>query len=251
MRRKLALILCSLLLAFTAACTQQTPIPTASLTGTAAPAAEATPSPIPTPAPTLALTPEPTVIPTVSPAPTPASTTIALTVSQAMIDKMQSYMTSVPVAAFKLQDENGKIWTLDDLKGKIVLLNFWATWCGPCVGEMPEFQKFTDQYGSDQFLILSVCSTSLETGGNPPFKDQDVQLATDTVMKFIKTQNFTYPILFDTDGSVWKAYHQDYVPVNYILDTKGNIRLLFPGAFPDDETLLAAFEAVRRADSGE
>jgi peroxiredoxin len=182
-----------------------------------------------------------TPIPTAA---TPIPTATSLSSNEELISKYKDSLQSKAEMDFTLQDLDGKEWKLSDLKGKIVLLNFWATWCPPCQMEMPEFQKLYDRFGSDgDVVILAVASTSLE--------GQSAEVSKDSVSEFVKGQKFTFPVLFDTDGSVWKQYIQPGIPANYIIDRQGNIRLLVAGAFKDENYLYAALEAVRRAESGQ
>jgi cytochrome c-type biogenesis protein len=174
------------------------------------------------------------------PAPAPSG---SLSVNEDLVSRYSSAMKSAPSQDFTLTDLNGKQWKLSDLKGKIVLLNFWATWCGPCQSEMPEFQKIYERYGDGgDVVVLAVASASLER--------QSTDAAKASVSDFVKNQGFTFPVLFDADGSVWGVYQQEGIPANYIIDKQGNIRLLIAGAFRDEDSIYAALEAVRRADSG-
>ncbi|UUZ67670.1 TlpA family protein disulfide reductase [Polaromonas sp. P2-4] len=63
---------------------------------------------------------------------------------------------SGPVSAFGLVDTTGKTWNLADLRGRAVLLNFWASWCEPCRAEMPTLQQVADLYGPDKLLVLAI-----------------------------------------------------------------------------------------------
>jgi cytochrome c-type biogenesis protein len=168
----------------------------------------------------------------------------SLSSDEALIATYTKQLRNTPSTDFTLKDLNGKQWKLSDLKGKIVLLNFWATWCGPCQSEMPDFQNIYSKIGGNgDVVILAVSSDALEQLG--------ADKSLDAVSQFVKKQGFTFPVLFDADGKVWSKYQQDGIPANYILDRQSNIRLLLEGAFRDEKSLYAALEAVRRADSGQ
>ena len=165
-----------------------------------------------------------------------------LSADDALVAKYTSHLKNAPAKDFTLKDLKGKQWKLSDFKGKIVLLNFWATWCGPCQMEMPGFQKLYERFGNDgNVIVLAVASTGNE--------GLDEKASRDTVTQFIDSQKYTFPVPFDIDGSVWRAYQQEGIPANYILDRQGNVRLLVLGAFADEKTMYAALEAVRRADA--
>lgn len=159
------------------------------------------------------------------------------------IKNFEGMLQSQPSVDFTLEGLDGKQYKLSDFKGRIVLLNFWATWCPPCQAEMPEFQKLYERSGADgPVVILAVAGSTLE--GDDPDK------ARATVSDFISKNKFTFPVLFDADGQVWDTYMQEGIPANYIIDGEGNVRLLVSGAFRDEPQLTAALEAVRRAKSG-
>lgn len=160
------------------------------------------------------------------------------------IKNFEGMLQSQPSADFTLKGLDGKDYKLSDFKGKIVLLNFWATWCPPCQGEMPEFQKLYQRLDADSpVAILAVAGSTLE--GDSPDK------AKKTVSDFIGKNKFTFPVLYDEDGAVWNVYQQQGIPANYIIDGEGNVRLLISGAFRNEAQLYAALEAVRRAKSGQ
>ncbi len=163
---------------------------------------------------------------------------------EATIKKFEDMLQSHPSVDFTLKSLDGKDYMLSDFKGKVVLLNFWATWCPPCQAEMPEFQKLYERFGADgPAVILTVAGATLE--GDDPDK------AKETVSDFISKNQFTFPVLFDADGQVWDTYMQEGIPANYIIDGEGNVRLLVSGAFRNEAQLYAALEAVRRAESGQ
>jgi len=109
---------------------------------------------------------------------------------------------------FNLRDLSGKEVKLSDFRGKVVLLNFFATWCGSCVWEMPEMEKLYRAYKDRGFTVLAV---SLDFAG--PEK----------VKKFAEQRNLTFPIVMDTDKAVAKEYGLVGPPLSYLIDKKGRI----------------------------
>jgi thiol-disulfide isomerase/thioredoxin len=130
-------------------------------------------------------------------------------------------------------------FSTDEAKIQKFASHFGATWCPPCQAEMPGFQTLQNLNRKD-VAVLAVASTATE--------GQDEKTSLDTVSQFITQQKYTFPVLFDADGKVWNVYQQQGIPANYILDKQGNVRLLQAGAFPNDEMMMAALEAVRRLD---
>ena len=123
--------------------------------------------------------------------------------------------------AFSLVDLSGKKVSLADYKGKAVLVNFWATWCGPCKVEMPWFEEFRAKYASQGFEILGLAD--------------DVDAGKDVIEKTAKKTGATYPILL-TDGKVQKAYGGlEVLPVSFYIDKKGVIVEQTAGLGPKDE----------------
>ncbi|MBD8068182.1 TlpA disulfide reductase family protein [Bacillus sp. PS06] len=117
---------------------------------------------------------------------------------------------------FELQVADGEIIKLSDLEGKKVLVNFWASWCEPCLEEMPEIQELYDTK-SDDIEILAVNMTVTE---------KNLQTAKD----FIKEQGFTFPVLLDVTNKTSSNYEVLNLPVSYFIDSKGIIRDRYPGA---------------------
>lgn len=122
---------------------------------------------------------------------------------------------------FKLTTLDGRHIQLADLKGKTVVVNFWATYCGPCRLEMPWFEEFAQKYSSDQLVILGL--------------DYEDGVTKDDVAKAAKKVGVTYPILMADDATAKNWGLGDYLPVTYYLDAKGNVVAQTPGAPTKDQ----------------
>jgi peroxiredoxin len=110
---------------------------------------------------------------------------------------------------FTLQDLSGKQVQLSSLKGKVVLVNFWATWCPPCREEIPSMVKLNQVMQGKNFQMLAI---SVDEGGKQ------------AVQEFFRQNGLSLPALFDTDGSVSRRYGTTGVPETFIVDGKGMIR---------------------------
>ena len=122
-----------------------------------------------------------------------------------------SQMRGKPAPGFSLVTLDGKKVSLSDYKGHPVLVNFWATWCGPCKVEMPWFEEFNKQYAAQGFVILGLAD--------------DVDAGKDAIAKVAQKTGVTYPILL-TDGKVQKSYApggMDYLPMSFYVDRTGVI----------------------------
>lgn len=109
---------------------------------------------------------------------------------------------------FTLKDMDGKSVSLSDYRGKVVFVNFWATWCPPCRAEIPDFVKLVDKYGKEGFVILGV---SVD-------KEADVK----KIPKFSKDFKINYPVMWDSNYKV----AQDYggigsIPTTFVIDRSG------------------------------
>ncbi len=136
---------------------------------------------------------------------------------------------------FTLKDYDGNDVSLSDYRGKIVILNFWASWCGPCREEMPDFQKIQDNITADGEGADTVILAVNMTDGQYETKD--------TASKYMKDQGYTYPLVFD-DGSVSTLYKIYYIPETFILNKDGIIMKVIEGS-TDLDTLNAAVEEAK------
>ena len=107
---------------------------------------------------------------------------------------------------FTLTDLTGKTWKRSDLKGKVVLVNFWATWCPPCRKEMPDLEWMSQQFGPKGLVILAI---SDETDAK--------------VRPFITERGYSYPILLDPGRKVNDAYKIQGIPKSFIYDRRGKL----------------------------
>ena len=110
-----------------------------------------------------------------------------------------------PLTALDLLDISGKTWRTDDLRGRAVLLNFWASWCEPCRAEMPTLQQVADFYGPEKFLVLAI-----------NFKEPAAR-----ALKFAQTTGVTFPVLLDTAGKVAGQHGVKVFPTTLTLNARG------------------------------
>ncbi len=121
---------------------------------------------------------------------------------------------------FKTKLLNGETFELLDQRGKVVILNIWATWCPPCVEEMPDLVDIHEKYQEEGLVILGV---SIDKQGKS------------VVVPFVKKYNVTYPVTID-DGTIMSKYGPIIgIPTTYIIDKEGNLRYFATGAITKKE----------------
>lgn len=117
-----------------------------------------------------------------------------------------------PVAApdFTVEDMDGNPVSLSDFIGKPVVVNFWASWCGPCKSEMPAFQQAWETYGKQvEFVLVNLTDNNQET--------------VESAKKFLATTEYTFPVYFDTQLSGAMAYGVVGIPATYFIDAQGYV----------------------------
>lgn len=122
---------------------------------------------------------------------------------------------------FSLVDQYGKTHKLSEYKGKVVFLNFWATWCSPCKGEMPHIEEIYREYenNSKDVIILGVAAPNLGREGSKEY-----------IMDFLNKQGYTFPVVFDNTAEIMEQYSIEAFPTTFIIDKEGNVNKYVPGA---------------------
>lgn len=131
---------------------------------------------------------------------------------------------------FTLTDQYGKTHKLSDYEGKVVFLNFWATWCPPCKEEMPYIEQLYKDYNknNDDVVILGVASPNLGREGSR-----------EHVVNFLKDQGYIFPVVLDEDGALAYQYGINAFPTTFIIDKEGYVTQYIPGAM--DKATMASF----------
>jgi peroxiredoxin len=133
---------------------------------------------------------------------------------------------------FKLTDINGKTISLSDYKGKVLFLNFWATWCPPCRAEVPDF---VEAYAEQKANGLEILGISLDSKGK------------EAVAAFVEKYKINYPVVLESRQTTEKIINDyqpgQYIPATIIIDKSGRIRSKEVGAM-DKKTLLKHFQQL-------
>lgn len=131
---------------------------------------------------------------------------------------------------FTLVDQYGETHTLSDYKGKTVFLNFWATWCPPCKGEMPDIQKLYEKYGSngEDLVVLGVANPKTDEN---PYNQDGTQ---EEVEKFLTDNGYTFPVVMDTTGEIFSQYGIRSFPTTFMIDKDGNVFGYASGQLSED-----------------
>jgi thiol-disulfide isomerase/thioredoxin len=121
-----------------------------------------------------------------------------------------------PAPDFQFQGSSeGQPISLSDLKGSPVLLNFWASWCGPCVHEMPYLQQIYDKWQAMGLVLLAV----------------NIMESPAEVDNFMRGKGLNFPVLLDSEGAIAKQYNIEYIPATFFIDSGGIVQEVREGAF--------------------
>ena len=119
----------------------------------------------------------------------------------------------------KLEDVYGKPHDLNDYRGRVVLVNFWATWCPPCIQEMPSMQRLHDSLAQRPFTILTV----------------NMGETKEEVLAFLDKWQLNLDVLMDFDGKALEAWRVYVFPTSYVVDRDGKVQYGLRGAIEWDE----------------
>lgn len=127
---------------------------------------------------------------------------------------------------FSIKDATGKTVQLSDLRGSVVLLNFWATWCPPCKEEVPSLSRLNARMSGTAFRMVTI---SIDEGGS------------NAVESFFRATGYRLPALLDPAGTVGKLYGITGVPETFIIDPQGVIRKKIVGPLAWDDPLMISY----------
>lgn len=139
------------------------------------------------------------------------------------------------IVDFTLVDQNGVEHTLSEYKGKIVFLNFWATWCGPCRSEMPDIQELYEEYGENKGDVVFLGVANPKNAENIISQNQEGTVS--EITEFLSENGYTYPTVMDLTGSVFYNYGIQSFPTTFMITEDGKVFGYISGALSKDMML--------------
>lgn len=140
------------------------------------------------------------------------------------------------IPTFEVVSLDGKKLHSSELQGKIVIVDFWATWCAPCIAEFKELEKFQNQVKNNHGVVVLVINE--DDGGNM-----------DVSRKFLAKRSFNLPFYVDSMGMAYKAFEANAYPALYVIDKKSNIRLVKSGFNPSEDIFQILSDKTQELDN--
>lgn len=146
----------------------------------------------------------------------------------------------LPIIDFTLIDQYGNTHTLSDYKGKVVFLNFWATWCPPCKKEMPDIEEIYKEYGlnEDEVVVLGVANPKSKEYPNNSDEDKEY------ITSFLEKNAYTFPTVFDETGETYGSYFISSFPTTFIITKEGEVLGYIPGMMTKDMMISVIKQAL-------
>lgn len=135
-----------------------------------------------------------------------------------------------PAYDFTLTDQYGNTHTLSDYKGKVVFLNFWASWCGPCKKEMPDIEELYQKYNLNQDEVVFLGVANPKSKDYPHNSDEEK----DEILEFLNENGYTFPTVFDETGEILMNYYITAFPTTFMINKEGNVMGYIPGMMTKD-----------------
>ena len=129
---------------------------------------------------------------------------------------------------FTVQTLDGESVTLSDLRGNPVFLNFWTTWCAPCVAELPDIQEVHEEKSVEGLIVLAI----------------NIQQGESTVGAFIESNGYSFEVGLDASGAIAQAYEVTSIPATFLIDSEGIIRSKKVGMFTSKAEIITELEKI-------
>jgi len=136
----------------------------------------------------------------------------------------------IPAYDFTLTDQYGNTHTLSDYKGKVVFLNFWATWCPPCREEMPHIEELYKEYGLNEEEVIFLGVANPKSSQYPTNADESKE----DIITFLEDNDYSFPTVFDETGEIYSQYAISSFPTTFMIDKEGNFYGYIPGSLTKD-----------------